>query len=254
MDESSCLIIAHRGESFEAPENTMAAIDLAWENGAEAVEIDVQLSKDKKVVVIHDYNTKRVAGVNRMVKNQTFEELRNLDVGSWKDIQWKGETIPTLQEVLKSVPQNSKLIIEIKTDEKIIPFIEADLDQINLNPKQVEFIGFNFNCMVKTKERFSEHKVLWLLDLDYYWYNKIFKPSIKKAISKVKRNKLDGLNLFAGNLLNKKMIDHIHDAGLLAYCWTVNDIERAKALKAWGIDAITTDGSKWLKSHIDQIS
>jgi len=76
------LIIAHRGESHDAPENTMAAINLTWERDALVVEIDVQLSKDKKLVVIYDLNTKRFAGLYKNVKDQTLKELRKLDVGS----------------------------------------------------------------------------------------------------------------------------------------------------------------------------
>jgi glycerophosphoryl diester phosphodiesterase len=72
MPEKSALIIAHRGESFDAPENTMAAINLAWERGAEAVEIDVHLSKDNEVVVFHDVNTKRVAGVDKKIAAQNL--------------------------------------------------------------------------------------------------------------------------------------------------------------------------------------
>ena len=81
----NCLIIAHRGESFDAPENTLAAVNLAWERGADAVEIDVQLSKDNKIVVIHDENTKRTGGRNKLVKNQTLKELKELDVGIYRD-------------------------------------------------------------------------------------------------------------------------------------------------------------------------
>ena len=85
------LIIAHRGESFDAPENTLASINLAWERGAGAVEIDVHLSKDNQIVVIHDSNTKRVGAKNKKVSKQTLSELKKLDIGSWKNVKWKDE-------------------------------------------------------------------------------------------------------------------------------------------------------------------
>ncbi len=94
------LIIAHRGESYDAPENTLASINLAWQRDADAVEIDVRLSKDNKVVVFHDKTTRRLGGRNESVKNQTLEELKELDVGSWKSEKYKNEKIPTLTEVL----------------------------------------------------------------------------------------------------------------------------------------------------------
>ena len=243
-------IIAHRGESFDEPENTMAAINLAWERGAEAVEVDVHLSMDNEVVVIHDFNTKRLAGVNKKVKHQKLNELKKLDVGSWKDIKWKGEQIPMIREVLDSVPRGKKLIIEIKSESDIIPFLKKEVVQSKLDSEQVEFIGFDLKTMSITKKAFPSHKVLWLLDLDYIWINRILKPSIKKAIAKAKNYGLDGLNVWAGQQLDKKMIDQIHDAGLLVYCWTVNDAKKAQNLMDWGIDGITTDRARWLKSYL----
>lgn len=250
MKENSTLIVAHRGESFDAPENTMAAINLAWERGAEVVEIDVHLSRDKKIVVIHDYNTKRLAGVNKKVKDQSVEELKKLDAGSWKDIQWKGEQIPTLKEVMDSGPDEKKIVIEIKSDSGIIPYLKNEIEQSELSNDQIELIGFNLKTMALAKQEFPDHKVLWLLDLDYVWINRVFKPSIKKAIVKAKKYNLDGLNVWAGTMLTKKMIDEIHDNNLLVYCWTVNDIQKAKNLISWGMDAITTDGAQWLTSQI----
>lgn len=250
MKKSSSIIIAHRGESFDAPENTMAAINLAWERGAKTVEIDVHLSQDNEVVVIHDYNTKRLAGVNKKVKHQSLDELKKLDIGSWKDIQWKGEQIPSISEVLNSMPEEKKLIIEIKTEAEIIPFLQKEMEKSELKTEQIELIGFDLKTMALTKKAFPDHKVLWLLDLDYYWYAKVLKPSIKKSIRKAKKHGLNGLNVWAGNLLEKKMIQQVHEAELLLYCWTVNDIPKAKNLMDWGIDGITTDGAQWLSSHL----
>src|SRR5258708_12015509 len=89
-------IIAHRGASHDAPENTLAAIQLAWQQGADAVEVDVQLSKDGKLVVIHDDNTKRSGGLARKVGAQTLEELGRLDLGSLKGKRGPGDKIPNL--------------------------------------------------------------------------------------------------------------------------------------------------------------
>ena len=246
----SPLIIAHRGESFDAPENTMAAINLAWDRGAEAVEIDLQLSKDDEIVVIHDLNTKRLAGVYKNVRDQTLEELQYLDVGTWKDIQFHGEKIPVIEEVLESVPAGKKLIIEIKGGPESVPVLKTKLNRANLEVDQIEIIGFDLKTVIKAKKEFRNHKVLWLLDLDYTWQTRLFSPSMNKGIDNAKRYGLDGLNVWAGKMLNKTMIDQIHDAGLLAYCWTVNDIEKAKELADWGVDAITTDGAEWIKKHL----
>src|SRR5262245_59032558 len=84
-------IIDHRGASHDAPENTLASIRLAWKQNADAVEIDVQFSKDGHIGVIHDDNTRKTAGVRKKVSEQTLSELKALDVGRWKDAKWSGE-------------------------------------------------------------------------------------------------------------------------------------------------------------------
>ena len=244
------MIIAHRGASFEAPENTLAAINLAWHQGVEAVEIDIQLSKDKQIIVIHDADTNRLAGFNKKVKDQTYGELRKLDVGLWKNEQWKGEKIPSLQEVLDTVAHGKKIIIEIKSEADILPFLRESISNSGLKTEQVVFIGFDLKTMAMTRIVFPHHKVLWLLDLDYYWIGRTFNPSITKAIAKAKAHMLDGLNVWAGKMLGPALINQVKASGLLIYCWTVNDEQTAKNLMDWGIDAITTDRAQWLKFQI----
>src|SRR3954454_13113161 len=97
-------IIGHRGAASDAPENTLASFRLAWEQQADAIECDVRLSKDVHIVAIHDAETKRTAGVDVAVVDQTLAELRRLDVGRWKDERFAGEPIPTLAEILTTVP------------------------------------------------------------------------------------------------------------------------------------------------------
>jgi glycerophosphoryl diester phosphodiesterase len=249
-NDSKPHIIAHRGESFNAPENTLAAINLAWERGAEAVEIDIQFSKDRELVVIHDTDTKRLAGIDKKVVDQTLEELKKLDVGVWKDIQFKDEKIPTLKEVLDTIKNGKRLIIEMKSGPETISILKPTLQETQLLPEQIEIIGFDLDAVALAKEEFPDNKVLWLLDINDKWYTQLFSQSILKAIKKAKYYQLDGLNVFAGKVKGKKMIEQIHEAGLLVYCWTVNDIDQAKDLMDWGVDAITTDGAAWLSHHL----
>ncbi len=79
-------IIAHRGASHDAPENTLAAVNLGWKRNADAVEVDVYLSKDNRIVAIHDKNTKRTTGHDGLVKEMTWSELQKLDAGNWKNL------------------------------------------------------------------------------------------------------------------------------------------------------------------------
>ena len=98
------LIIAHRGASHDAPENTLSAFKLAIEQGADAFEADFYLTRDDHVVCFHDKDTERITGRKLSITETPFDELRRLDVGSWKGAQWKGEQMPTLEEVLAAVP------------------------------------------------------------------------------------------------------------------------------------------------------
>src|SRR3954468_1570566 len=152
-------IIGHRGASFDAPENTLAAVQLAWQQGADAVEVDVHLSSDGKIVVIHDPNTRKLAGVNRKVARQTLAELRALDVGRRKGRAWVGEKIPTLEEVLATVPRGKRLFIEIKCGPEIVPELAPVLHRSGCPPEQLVFIGFSFPTMRWLKREFPEMEV-----------------------------------------------------------------------------------------------
>ena len=103
-------IIAHRGASFDAPENTLAAFRLAWEQGADGIEGDFMLTADGQIVCFHDLDTQRVAGEMRVVKESTLAELQALDVGRWKGDRWRGERIASLDDVLAVIPQGKQLV------------------------------------------------------------------------------------------------------------------------------------------------
>ena len=244
------LIIAHRGESHDAPENTLSSINLAWQRNADAVEIDVRLSKDNNVVVFHDKTTKRIGGRYKNVKEQTLEELKQLDVGCWKNEKYKNERIPTLKEVLQTVPQKKKLIIEIKSSRKIIHFLKNDILDSGLENNQIEIISFKYDVLVEAKKQLPQIKILYLADLDYSWMTKAFSPPVEKLIEKVNAANLNGLNVWAGNLLTEKFAYNVKWSDLDLYVWTVNDPEKAKILIDWGVDGITTDRAEWMKNSL----
>lgn len=242
------LIIAHRGESFDGPENTLASINLAWQRGADAVEVDIRLSKDNQVVVFHDKTTLRIGGRNESVKNQTLQELKELDAGSWKSEEYKNEKIPALVEVLETVPPNKKLIIEIKSSRKIIPFLIQDIQNSNLEKSQIEIISFKYDVLKELKAELPKIKMLYLADLDYSWLTKVFSPPVEKLIEMVEIANLNGLNVWAGKLLTEKFIYTVKWKKLLLYVWTVNDLSLAKKLADLRVDAITTDRAEWMKN------
>jgi len=115
-------IIAHRGASYIAPENTMASVMLGWEKDTD-VEVDVYLTKDDKIVVIHDENTKRTAVTDVNVAETTSDELRKLDVGSFKSEEYAGGKIPFLADIVETIPTGKKLYVEIKCGQEILPYL-----------------------------------------------------------------------------------------------------------------------------------
>ena len=108
------LIIAHRGASNLAPENTLASFRLAKELGADGFECDVQLTKDHKLVIAHDFFTDAHTGVKGDIYDMTFDELRQLDFGKWKSPEYEGEKIPTIEEVLDIGKDMKMMHIELK--------------------------------------------------------------------------------------------------------------------------------------------
>ena len=114
IDKKNILIIAHRGASGYAPENTLASFAKGVEMGADMVELDVHLTKDDSVVVMHDYNVQRTTNGKGDIEAMTFPELRQLDAGSWYNSAYQNEKVPTLSEVLKLVNGRAKVLIELK--------------------------------------------------------------------------------------------------------------------------------------------
>lgn len=244
------ILIAHRGESYDAPENTITAINLAWLQNADAVEIDIHLTKDNEIVVIHDSNTKRTSGVSSVVKFRSLEELKKLDVGSSKGEKWINERIPVLQEVLKIIPPEKSIFIEVKCTIELFDALKNVLETSALNNSQIKLIGFDLRVMSSLKKSFPLY--------DVYWCKRINREKIiltqwgwDKVIAVAKKNNLDGLNLSYSGCLNKKVVEKIKSNDLKLYVWIVNDPRKADRLISYGVDGIMSDRTGWLRNKIN---
>ncbi len=242
-------IIAHRGASYDAPENTLASFKLGYEQKADGDELDIYLTKDGQIAVIHDGTTARTGGVTNKVANQTFEELRRLDVGKWG--KWKGkgfsEKIPSLDEVLQVVPPGKRLFIEIKCGPEILPELEKALTRAGKKPEQTVIIGFGYETMQLAKARFPQLQVLWLAGKDKK--TKEY-PPLDELIRKVKAANLDGLDLEMGFPIDEEFVKRVRQAGLKLYTWTVDDLEVAQKEARAGVDGITTNRPSWLRDQL----
>ncbi|OGU59050.1 MAG: hypothetical protein A2V66_15165 [Ignavibacteria bacterium RBG_13_36_8] len=241
------IIIAHRGESYDAPENTLASINLAWERGADAVEIDVHLSKDNRIVIIHDNNTLRTAGLKKKVSEQTLQELKELDAGKWKGEKWLGVKIPTMEEVISTIPPGKRLFLEIKCGAGIIPILKKVIEDSHLEPYQIVMMDFNFKTVTAVKKEMHNYEVLWLSTLRKM---KFFKINRNKMIRDTFHAGLNGLNLLAQDDIDKSFVDLVKNLGMKLYIWTVDDPIETKRLVDLGVDGIATNRASWLKSQI----
>ncbi|TVQ83685.1 MAG: glycerophosphodiester phosphodiesterase [Bacteroidetes bacterium] len=245
--------IAHRGESYDAPENTMSAIQLAWDRAVEIVEVDVHLTADNEICVIHDKDTLRTTGKNLTVRKSSMEELRKLDAGSWKGKKWAGEKIPTLKETLASVPENGKLVIEIKSDFRILDTLKHDTKNSGLHYDQIEIIAFDLQTLARAKQMMPQYKMFWLFISRPVWLQYLTGTNPGTVIQKLKKYNIDGVNIGNTRFFRKEFIEKFTSEGYPVYTWTVNDLNRALELLKWGVDCVTTDKAAWmaevLKDH-----
>ncbi len=246
------LIIAHRGESEDAPENTLASVNLAWERKADAVEVDIRLTADGRIVVIHDANTGRVSGKYRSVRKSKAGDLRKLDVGTFKGDKWSGEKIPFLLEVLKTVPSGRRIFIELKCGQEILTGLQKDLNESGLSGDQIVIIGFNFKLMTAVKKMMPKYEVCWLADIESR--GSFFSAGkTDKYIKKIIASGLDGLDLKASRSVNKINGKKIKRAGLRLYVWTVDNPAEAKRLFEAGVDGVTTNLQQQLKRKLNEL-
>ena len=252
----SCLgveIIAHRGASYLAPENTLASVNLAWNLGADAVEIDIYLTKDGRIVAMHDKTTERTAGPKWKIADHTLAELRRLDAGSWKDASFAGEPIPTLEEILASIPDGRRLFIEIKCGKEVLPELRRVLIASGKPPRQIVVIAFDLETATDSKRMMSGVKTYLLFGRSPTRdkvTHMITGGRIDELIEQCRDAKLDGLDLSHESELSKEIVDRIHELGLEFYVWTINSPEDAVRVVNWGADGITTDRPKWLREKL----
>jgi glycerophosphoryl diester phosphodiesterase len=253
---SAVEIIGHRGASHDAPENTLASVNLAWEQGADAVEIDIHRTKDGQIVAIHDATTKRYGGPDRKVAEQTLAELKSLDVGRWKNRKFAGERIPTLAEVLQTIPPGKQLLIEIKVGPEIVPELKKVIQASKRKPAEAVLIGFSYETMFAAKKALPRNAAYWVVRVEQDKKTGIWQPKLDELIRQTKAAGLDGLDL--GNapaVIDHKYAERVAKAGLGLYVWTVNDPDEAKRLRDAGVDGIATDRPGWLRERLaeDQI-
>jgi glycerophosphoryl diester phosphodiesterase len=243
-------IIAHRGASSDAPENTLSSVKLGWQQKADAVEVDIYLTKERQIVVMHDGNTKRVAGVDKPVVEQTLAELKFLDVGRWKGQAWSGEKIPTLAEVLATIPKEKRMLVEIKCGPEILPELKQVVGESGKSPEQIAFISFSMDVCAAVKKQMPEHRVYFLSGFSQNEKTHAWTPTAEELITSTKKAGIDGVDLACAEPLDRKFISEIKAEGLAVYVWTVDDPDVARRMKDAGVDGITTNRPAFLRERL----
>ena len=240
--------ISHRGESVDAPENTLPAYKTAVSRGF-GFECDVYLSKDGRVFTFHDRDLKRTTGGANTKKcaDVTWAELEKVDVGSWG--KWKGSkfagTRPALlEEVLDQARDGRQIYVEVKTGPEIVPYIkDVFARQTKATPKNTLFITFNEKSCMALKAQMPEYKVFWLVS------PKPGKPfaAAEGVIAKLKELGVDGVDCnYKPKIVTAEYIKAIRDAGFEFHVWTVDDLPGAVEAFKRGAMTVTTNCAKKL--------
>ncbi|MBZ5752897.1 glycerophosphodiester phosphodiesterase [Metabacillus rhizolycopersici] len=229
--------VAHRGASAYAPENTISAFDKAVEMKADYIEIDVQRSKDGKLVIIHDTTVNRTTDGTGKVGELTFDQLRSLDAGSWKGEQFAGEQIPTFDEVLERYHGKIGILVELKAPE-LYPGIEESvaekLRERHLDKPQNEKIiiqSFNHESMKKMNDLVPKVPIGVLTSSRAHTTEQALQEFSSYA---------DYFNPNYG-IVTEELVNQVHSLGMKIGSWTVRSQEAADFLLDIKVDAIITD-------------
>jgi len=228
------LKIAHRGWSAAAPENTLAAFEMAVKAGADAVEMDVRSTLDGEIVVLHDSDMDRTTDLSGPVGGKTLAEVKSADAGAWFDGRFRGERVPTLEEALDLVNGSAVAVVEIKGRGIAEGVVRA-----------IGRAGAHGYVVVKS---FDPGEVLAVQELD---------PSIPRAlligggmagdygrgieIARSVARVGGGAASIAWKVISPELVDAIHGRGPSVWAWTVDDVETAVRMLDMGVDGIISN-------------
>lgn len=231
-------VMAHRGSSMGAPENTLAAIRKAIDDGADWVEIDVQETADGEVVVFHDSDFMKLAGVDLKIWDATMEDLKDLDVGSWFAPEFKDERVPTLAQVLDLCKGKIGVNIELKYyghDEQLERRV-AEIVEAHDMAAETLIMSLKMDAVRKMKSIRPKWKVGLLMSV------------VAGDVSRIEADFLAVNARFA----DSRLIQTARDDGKEIYVWTVNDAPTMSTMISRGVDGLLTDKPALARSVLRQ--
>lgn len=236
------LNFAHRGSLTEAPENTLSAIQKAVEHNAKGIELDVQLTKDGHIVVIHDHKLSRFNKTAGLVKNYTLKEIKQIDVGSSFSEKFSGEPLATLEEVLNVVPKETMLNIEIKN----IPIIYSGIEEKVLmclekcnRMDNVLFSSFDHHALANLQ------KLAPNIPIGLLFHYRFIRPweyakNCGLQVASIHPNAV---------YIDKVFIQACHHFGFKVYPYTVNNMDKYNRFVEWGVDGVFSNNPDIFKKR-----
>lgn len=237
--------ISHRGESADAPENTLESFALARQRATDGSECDVHFTHDGKLVVCHDNTTERMGDRILNVELADAEAVRSVNVAGKFRGKYGTVRIPFFAEALREIGPGRKFYIELKNGTpELAEGVKAALAAGPLAPEQTVIISFSYGACVYAKKIMPQYRTLWLAGADA--------GTVEELIAKLKAGGLDGVDLQyrVESLTTPAAIKAIHDAGLFMSVWTVDDAEAARKLIAAGVDAITSNRAAAVRDEL----
>ena len=238
----SVKFISHRGESLDAPENTLPAFALSLERQSDGMECDIYFTADGKIVCNHDGNTFRVSGekVNADINHTTFDDLQKIDVSNNKP-GFQNTRIPLWTDTLQYLGDR-EYYVEIKRgDVSVVPELIQLIEESKLPAEQFTMISFGDEVVKAYKEAAPQRRALLLIGGN---------PTVEaeEAIARMQACKADGLDLHGADNVDKAYVEKIHAAGFTMDVWTVDDPEKARRFIDYGVDGITSNCAAKLKN------
>ncbi|MBI5660714.1 MAG: hypothetical protein HZC46_01040 [Ignavibacterium album] len=251
MKVNTPIIVAHRGASYIAPENTIPAFKIAFEEKADFIEGDFWLTNDNEIVCIHDSDTSRVSEQKIKVTSSNLSELKKIDVGIRKGGRFAGATIPTLQEVLQIIPGKKGLHLEIKDNrEKFLIRLKEIFIEMNVSLQDIRIISFHRNIIRASKKYLPEFKT-YLIFGWYFSKGNVFKSlACKLILRKLNTVICDGVVLYSDSYIDENFIKTLKKKNLDVCIYNVEDAQKAIELTKLGSDSLTTNSPLLIRKAI----
>lgn len=238
-------IIAHRGASWDAPENTLSSIGAALEQDADGVEVDVRMTGDGHVVLMHDASAMRTTDdtSRRWVKDMSLQDVRSLDAGAWFDSGFAGEKVPTLQEVFDLTGRQTTLFIDMKDNSEAINRRVVELIEAYNMEDRVKVMAFSHKQLQDIKALNGDIETVILVSALYGDMSRLIHEEYDAALDSFAFS----VDLFYDE---SRYVDEIRQSGKKVYSWTVNTEDDIHGAAGQDVDGIITDRPMFTRKEI----